>query len=126
MATAVQKVDAPTISALTLKVEPLTCSIGAEVGNVNLGVASRDPALMQAIRFPLLTHKVLSTSGTSVAPSSPRFKAISARVKIYKSPDIPGDRYKNAWRPDATWRKKLPLICHRKMLRAGITGDTAY
>ena len=26
----------------TLRVEPLTCAIGAEVSNVNLGVASRD------------------------------------------------------------------------------------
>ena len=31
----------------SIKVEPLTCAIGAELSNVNLGVASRDPALVQ-------------------------------------------------------------------------------
>ena len=43
----------------TLRVEPLTCAIGAEVGNVNLGVASRDSGLMAEIRALLLKHKVL-------------------------------------------------------------------
>ena len=33
----------------SIRVEPLTCSIGAELSNVNLGVASRDPALMSEI-----------------------------------------------------------------------------
>jgi len=31
----------------SIKVEPLTCAIGAELSNVNLGVASRDPELVQ-------------------------------------------------------------------------------
>ena len=43
----------------TLRVEPLTCAIGAEVSNVNLGVASRDSGLMAEIRALLLKHKVL-------------------------------------------------------------------
>ena len=43
----------------TPRVEPLTCAIGAEVGNVNLGVASRDSGLMAEIRALLLKHKVL-------------------------------------------------------------------
>ena len=50
---------APAILQKTLKVAPLTCSIGAEVSNVDLGAASRDPELMEAIRALLLTHKVL-------------------------------------------------------------------
>ena len=29
----------------SIRVEPLTCSIGAELSNVNLGVASRDPGI---------------------------------------------------------------------------------
>jgi taurine dioxygenase len=44
---------------LTPRVEPLTCAIGAEVSNVNLGVASRDAGLMAEIRSLLLKHKVL-------------------------------------------------------------------
>ena len=43
----------------TPKIEPLTCAIGAEVKNVNLGVAARDPGLMAEIRALLLQYKVL-------------------------------------------------------------------
>ena len=43
----------------SIHVEPLTCSIGAELGNVNLGIASRDAALMAEINALLLKHKVL-------------------------------------------------------------------
>ena len=42
-----------TVSAAALqdsiRVEPLTCTIGAELSNVNLGVASRDPVMMSAV-----------------------------------------------------------------------------
>jgi hypothetical protein len=50
-------------------------------------------------------------------------------VRIYNSPDTPNDCHENAWRCDASWREKLPLITrrhYRKVLRAGITGDTPY
>ena len=47
------------MTTASMRIEPLTCSIGAEVRNVNLGVASRDPGLMKEIRSLLLTHKVL-------------------------------------------------------------------
>jgi taurine dioxygenase len=43
----------------TPRVEPLTCAIGAEVSNINLGLASRDHGLMAEIRALLLKHKVL-------------------------------------------------------------------
>ena len=33
----------------SIKVEPLTCAIGAELSNVDLGVASRSPELMTEI-----------------------------------------------------------------------------
>ena len=38
----------------SIKVEPLTCAIGAQLSNVDLGVASRDPALVAEIRALLL------------------------------------------------------------------------
>ena len=41
------------------KAEPMTCAIGAEVTNVHLGVAARDPGLMAEIRSLLLQHRVL-------------------------------------------------------------------
>ena len=42
-----------------IKVEPLTCAIGAEILNVNLGEAVRDADLMGEIRALLLKHKVI-------------------------------------------------------------------
>src|SRR5262245_17098230 len=54
-----QKVNAAALSKQTAKVQQLTCAIGAEVNNLDLGTASRDPALMEEIRRLLLQHKVL-------------------------------------------------------------------
>ena len=88
----------------TPRVEPLTCAIGAEVGNVNLGVASRDSGLMAEIRALLLKHKVLffrdqdftraehvafarhfgELEDHPVAGSDPDHPGL---VRIYKSPD---------------------------------------
>ena len=42
-----------------MKVEPLTCTIGAEISGVSLGAASRDPGLADEIKALLLRHKVL-------------------------------------------------------------------
>ena len=97
----------------TPRVEPLTCAIGAEVSNVNLGSASRDPDLMAEIRSLLLKHKVLffrdqdftraehvafasyfgDLEDHPVAGSDPDHPGL---VRIYKSPDAPNDRYENA------------------------------
>src|SRR5688572_30918058 len=43
----------------SIRVEPLTCAIGAELSNVDLGVAARTPELMTEIRALLLRHRVL-------------------------------------------------------------------
>ena len=43
----------------SIRVEPLTCSIGAELGNVNLGAAAEDDLLMAEIRALLLKHRVV-------------------------------------------------------------------
>ena len=106
-----------------IRVRPLTCAIGAELGNVDLGAASRDPALVAQIRALLLQHKVLffRDQGMSraehvafarhfgeledhpVAGSDPEHPGL---VRIYKSPDAPADRYENAWHTDATWRQR--------------------
>ena len=48
-----------TTSTSRLRVEPLTCSIGAELLGVQLGDASRDDTLFAEIRALLLQHKVL-------------------------------------------------------------------
>ena len=124
--------------------EPLTCAIGAEVRNINLGVASRDGALMAEIRSLLLKHKVLffrdqditraehvafarrfgELEDHPVAGSDPDHPGL---VRIYKSPDAPNDRYENAWHTDATWREKPPLGCVLRCIECPpVGGDTMW
>jgi taurine dioxygenase len=128
----------------TPRVEPLTCAIGAEIENVNLGVASRDAALMAEIRTLLLKHKVLffrdqdfsraehvafarhfgDLEDHPVAGSDPDHPGL---VRIYKSPDKPNDRYENAWHTDATWREKPPFGCVLRCVECPeVGGDTMW
>lgn len=128
----------------SIKVEPLTCTIGAELSNVNLGVAARDDALIAEIRELLLKHRVLffrdqdvskadhvafarrfgELEDHPVAGSDPEHPGL---VQIYKSPDKPVDRYENAWHTDATWREKPPFGCVLRCLECPpVGGDTMW
>ena len=128
----------------SIKVEPLTCTIGAEIANVNLGDASRDPALVAEIRALLLKHKVVffrdqditraehvafarhfgDLEDHPVAGSDPENPGL---VRIYKSPDTPNDRYENAWHTDATWRAKPPFGCVLRCVECPpVGGDTMW
>jgi alpha-ketoglutarate-dependent taurine dioxygenase len=128
----------------TLKVEPLTCTIGAEVSNVDLGVASRDAELVAEIRALLLKHRVLffrdqdvtraehvafarhfgELEDHPVAGSDPDNPGL---VRIYKSPEQPNDRYENAWHTDATWREKPPFGCMLRCVECPpVGGDTMW
>jgi len=150
MTTIAQRADkasagsAPAVLKATPKVEPLTCSIGAEISNINLGMASRNPELMEGIRWLLLTHKVLffrdqditraehiafaryfgDLEDHPVAGSDPDHPGL---VRIYKSPDAPNDRYENAWHSDASWREKPPFGCVLRCVECPeIGGDTMW
>ena len=110
----------------TIRVEPLTCALGAELLGVRLGDAASDDALFAEIRALLLQYKVLflreqdmtraehvafarrfgDLESHPVAGSDPDHPGL---VRIYKSPDAPPDRYENAWHTDATWREKPPM-----------------
>ena len=126
------------------KAEPLTCAIGAEVTNVHLGVAARDPGLMAEIRSLLLQYKVLffrdqditraehvafarhfgELEDHPVAGSDPDHPGL---VRIYKSPDKPNDSYENAWHTDATWREKPPFGCVLRCVECPpVGGDTMW
>ena len=107
----------------SIKVEPLTCAIGAELVNFDVGVASRAPELVAEVRQLLLKHRVLffrdqditraehvafarhfgDLEDHPVAGSDPENPGL---VRIYKNPDQPNDRYENSWHADATWREK--------------------
>jgi taurine dioxygenase len=128
----------------SVRVEQLTCAIGAEIANVNLGVASRDKDLVTELHQLLLEHKVLffrdqditraehvgfarnfgALEDHPVAGSDPENPGL---VRIYKSPDVPNDRYENAWHADATWREKPPMGCVLRCVEGpAVGGDTMW
>src|SRR3954454_21373820 len=128
----------------SIHVEPLTTAIGAELSNVDLGAASRDPALVAEIRTLLLRHRVLffrdqdmtraehvafarhfgELEDHPVAGSDPEHPGL---VRIYKSPDTPNDRYENSWHTDATWREKPPFGCVLRCVECPpVGGDTMW
>ena len=127
-----------------MRIEPLTCAIGAELIGVNLGEASRDDALFAEIKAALLQHKVLflrdqhitraehvafarqfgELEDHPVAGSDPDQPGL---VRIYKNPDQPNDRYENAWHTDATWREAPPMGCVLRCVECPpVGGDTMW
>jgi len=79
----------------SIKVEPLTCTIGAELSGVSLGDASRDDALFAEIHWLLLKHKVLffrdqdMTRAEHVAFAR-RFGELEDHPVVGSDPDNPG------------------------------------
>ncbi|BAN48130.1 TauD/TfdA family dioxygenase [Metapseudomonas resinovorans] len=127
-----------------MKVEQLTCAIGAEISGVSLGHASRDDDLFAEIKSLLLKHKVLflrdqdisraehvafarrfgELEDHPVAGSDPEHPGL---VRIYKNPEQPNDRYENAWHTDATWREVPPMGCVLRCVECPpVGGDTMW
>ena len=109
-----------------MRIEPLTCAIGAELVNVNLADAVRDDGLFAEIRAALLKHKVLFLRDQDISradhvafarrfgeledhPMVPSHPDAPGLVQIYKTPESPPERYENAWHTDATWREVPPF-----------------
>jgi taurine dioxygenase len=128
----------------SITVEPLTCAIGAELGNVDLGAASRDKDLVAEIHALWMKHKVLffrdqqftraehvafarhfgELEDHPVVGSDPDHPGL---VRVYKSPDAPNDRYENSWHTDATWRDKPPMGCVLHCVECPpVGGDTMW
>jgi taurine dioxygenase len=127
-----------------MRIEPLTCSIGAELIGVDLADAVHDDALFAEIRAALLQHRVLflrdqgftraehvafarrfgELEDHPVAGSDPEHPGL---VRIYKSPEQPNDRYENAWHTDATWRVAPPFGCVLRCVECPpVGGDTMW
>lgn len=127
-----------------MRIEPLTCAIGAELIGVSLAHAACDDELFGRIKAALLQHKVLFLRDQNisrgdhvafaerfgkledhpVAGSHPDYPGL---VQIYKTPDGPFDRYENAWHTDATWRKAPPMGCVLRCVECPpIGGDTMW
>src|SRR6476646_11722919 len=110
----------------TMRVEPLTCAIGAELQGLDLADAVHDDALFAEIRALLLKHKVLflgdqrftrvehvafarrfgELEDHPVVGSDPDHPGL---VRIYKGPDSRNEQYENAYHCDATWRERPQL-----------------
>ncbi|GGO84253.1 taurine dioxygenase [Marinobacterium nitratireducens] len=127
-----------------MRVEPLTCAIGAELVDVNLAAAVTDNGLFDEIRALLLEHKVLFLRDQTISRAehvafARRFGELEDHpvagsdpenpglVRIYKTPDQPNDRYENAWHTDATWREAPPLGCVLRCVECPpVGGDTMW
>ncbi|SAL77343.1 TauD/TfdA dioxygenase family protein [Caballeronia telluris] len=127
-----------------MRVEQLTCSIGAELTGVSLADAVHDDGLFAEIRAALLKHRVVflrdqeitraehvafarrfgELEDHPVAGSDPEHPGL---VRIYKNPDQPNDRYENAWHTDATWRAAPPFGCVLRCVECPpVGGDTVW
>ena len=127
-----------------MRVEKLTCNIGAEISGVSLGAASRDAALFDEIKALLLEHKVLflrdqdftraehvafakrfgELEDHPVAGSDPENPGL---VRIYKELDSPPEHYENSYHCDATWRDAPPMGCVLRCVHTPeVGGDTIW
>ncbi|MDO8285204.1 MAG: TauD/TfdA family dioxygenase [Rhodoferax sp.] len=130
-----------------MKIEQMTCAIGAELIDVNLGDAVRDDGLFQEIYAALLQHKVLFLRDQDLSklsrkdhmafaqrlgqledhPMAPSHPEAPGLVQIYKNPDSPVDRYENAWHTDGTWRESPALGCVLRCIECPpVGGDTMW
>ena len=128
----------------SVRAEPLTCKVGAQLANVSLGDASRDDALFAEIKALLLKYKVLflrdqditraehvafarrfgELEDHPVAGSDPNYPGL---VRIYKDLDTPPEHYENAWHCDATWREAPPMGCVLRCVETpDVGGDTIW
>ena len=84
-----------TTTATSIQVEPLTCSIGAELFGVNLGEASRSDKLFAEIRALLLQHKVLFLRDQNITRAehvafARRFGELEDHPVAGSDPEYPG------------------------------------
>ena len=127
-----------------MRIEPLTCHIGAELVDVSLADAAHDEALFAEINAALLKHRVLFLRDQDISrqdhvafarrfgeledhPMVPSHPDAPGLVQIYKTPDVPNDRYENAWHTDATWREAPPMGCVLRCVECPpVGGDTMW
>lgn len=128
----------------SIGVQPLTCSIGAELFDVDLARAAHDDALFAQLRALLLEYKVLFVRDQDISRAdhvalAQRFGALEDHpvagsdpdhpglVRIYKDLDSPPEHYENAYHCDATWRVNPPMgAVLRCMETPPVGGDTIW
>jgi taurine dioxygenase len=130
-----------------MKIEQMTCAVGAELLDVNLGDAVRDDGLFNEIYAALLQYKVLFLRDQTLDklsrldhvalarrlgeledhPIAPTHPDAPGLVQIYKTPDAPLDRYENAWHVDGTFRATPAKACILRCIECPpVGGDTMW
>ena len=127
-----------------MRIEPITCNIGAELLDVSLRDAAHDEALFGEVYTALLKHRVLFLRDQEISgqdhiafaarmgeledhPVLPTPDATPGLVQIYKTPDQPGGRYENTWHHDNTWRQVPSRACVLRCIECPpVGGDTMW
>ena len=127
-----------------MRVERLTCAIGAELRGVGLGDAARDHALFAEIKALLLEHQVLFLRDQAISRAehvafARRFGELEDHpvvgsdpehpglVRIYKDLNSPPEHYENVFHCDATWRDAPPMGCVLRCVESPpVGGDTIW
>ncbi|MEU2253520.1 TauD/TfdA family dioxygenase [Nocardia xishanensis] len=128
----------------SIRVQPLTCTIGAELVDVDLGQVARDDALFAELRALLLEYKVLFVRDQDISRAehvalAERFGPLEDHpvagsdpdhpglVRIYKDLDSPPEHFENAYHCDATWRQNPPMGCVLRCVETPpVGGDTIW
>lgn len=123
---------------------PLTCSIGAELHDVDLADVARDDDLFAELKTLLLEHKVLffrdqNMSRAEHVALAERFGALEDHpvlgsdpehpglVRIYKDLDSQPEHFENSYHCDATWRENPPMGAVLRCVEGpAVGGDTIW
>jgi taurine dioxygenase len=127
-----------------MKVERLTCALGAELKNVSLADAARDDGMFAEIKQLLLEHKVLFARDQVLTdeehasfarkfgpledhPLTTSVQGEPGIIHIWKTPESPPERYENCWHHDATWRECPPMGAVLRCVECPpVGGDTMW
>jgi taurine dioxygenase len=127
-----------------MKIEPLTCAIGAELKDVQLKDAIANDDLFGSIRQALLDHKVIFFRDQELVDAEhaafarrfgdledhPLVKSADTEpgiIHIWKTPENPPERYENSWHNDATWREIPPMGAVLRCVECPpVGGDTMW
>ena len=125
-----------------MRVDPLTCSIGAEISGVNLGDAARDAELFAEIKALLLRHRVLFLRDQDISRAehvafARRFGELEDHPVAGSDPDYPGlvqiyrsdkrENYENNYHTDGMWRSTPTMGCVLRSIEVPpVGGDTIW
>jgi len=125
-----------------MQVNPLTCSIGAELAGVSIADVARDDTLFTEIKALLLKHRVLFFRDQDISRAdhvafAKRFGDLEDHPVNNTVPGYPGlieivksqkrDHFENTYHSDASWRPKPPKGAVLRCISCpDVGGDTIW